>query len=217
MRIHDPDVVYTDLGLALLGGFLAWRLWRHGDRGYLTKAGVIIMAALASAALFGAIFHAFFPANTTSRAGFFAWIPVSLSITVVSTTLLSVGLRVLLPRLSSGVRRPLVTAYAVVFAVVVLLIDESYGTIVRFYAPTLVLFLVAAVREALRGAGKGWWLLSLSFTLSIIAATLQQARIALHETYFDHNALYHVVQAVALIVLFAGFKRVSGKHPAHSS
>jgi hypothetical protein len=213
MRIHDPDVVYTDLGLALLGAFLAWRLWRYAERGYLTNAGVIMMAGLASAALFGAIFHAFFPANTASRAGYFAWVPVSLSIGLVSATLLAVGLRTLLPALSALVRRGLVAAYVLLFAYVVLFVDQSYGMIVRFYAPTLLLFLVAAIRKAVRTSAKGWWLLSLSFVLSIFAAVLQQARVVLHEVYFDHNALYHVVQAVAIVVLYTGFRHVGAENP----
>jgi len=209
MRIHDPDVVYTDLGLALLGSFLAWRLWRHGRRGeYLTRAGVILLAALAGAAFFGAVFHAFFPSNTTTVAGLLAWAPVSLSIVIVAATLLALGLRSLFPGSGIGVRRILVACYAAAFAVTALVIDESYDTIVRFYAPTLVLFLVAAVREALRTKEAGWWLLAVSFVLSIGAAVLQQAGIALHPEYFDHNALYHVVQGLAVVVLYSGFRRI---------
>ena len=59
MRIHDPDVVYTDLGLALLGAYLAWRLRRNE----LATIGAVLMVGLASAALWGAVFHAFFPAG----------------------------------------------------------------------------------------------------------------------------------------------------------
>ncbi len=33
-------------------------------------------------------------------------------------------------------------------------------------------------------------------------------RVALHPVYFDHNAVYHVVQAVALVILYIGFERV---------
>jgi len=217
MRIHDPDVVYTDLGLAILGAFFAWRLWKQPTRTALTTNGSIIMAALASAALFGAIFHAFFPANTTTRAGFFAWIPVSLSILTVATCLLALGLRLLWPQLSTRVRRFIVVIYALSFAFVVLFVDESYGTIVRFYAPTLILFLIAAVRQAMRGTGEGnsWWLLAFSFGLSIVAALSQQARVAIHPVYFDHNALYHVLQGIALVMLFIGFRRVSGSNSAH--
>ncbi|MGH7710854.1 MAG: DUF6962 family protein [Gemmatimonadaceae bacterium] len=215
MRIHDPDVVYTDLGLAILGAILAWRLWTHTQQSALTRSGVVVMAALASAALFGALFHAFFPADSATRAAYFAWIPVSLSILVVAATLLTLGLRVLLPQWPSAVRGGLVALYAASFAVVVLFVDDSYSTIVRFYAPMLILFLIAAVREAARGADGGWWLLAISFGISIIAALMQQARVAIHSVYFDHNALYHVLQGIALVLLYLGFRRVGRSDPAY--
>jgi hypothetical protein len=208
MSIHDPDVVYTDLGLALLGAYLAWRLWKARRSGFLTRAGFVIMAGLASAALWGAIFHAFFPANTATRAGFIAWIPVSLSIVVVATTLLSLGLRLLTSRLSPVVRKPIVAIYALCFAFVVLFVDESYATIVRFYGPTLILFLIAAALQGLRGGGSGWWVLAISLTISIVAALLQQAEWSIHPVYFDHNAVYHVLQGVAIVLLYLGFRRV---------
>jgi len=207
MTINDPDVVYTDLGLAVLGAYLAWRLWR--ERSGMARAGAVIMGALASAAFFGAVFHAFFPSNTETRAGFYAWIPVSLSIMVVSCTLLALGLRVLVPGLGQNVRQLLVAAYCATFAYVVLFVDESYGTIVRFYAPTLILFLIAAVREALRQQTRAWWLLAAAFALSIVAALLQQMKVALHPIYFDHNALYHVLQGIALVLLYFGFRRAT--------
>ncbi len=215
MKIHDPDVVYTDLGLAILGAFFAWRLWTRSERTALTTAGSVIMAALASAALFGAIFHAFFPANTATRVGFLAWVPVSLSILTVAATLLALALRLLLPQIPADVRRGVVSIYGLSFAIVVLFVDESYETIVRFYAPTLILFLIAAMRQAARRTEHGWWLLALSFALSIVAALSQQARIAVHAVYFDHNALYHVLQGIALVMLFVGFRRVSRPNPAH--
>lgn len=207
MTINEPDVVYTDLGLAVLGAYLAWRLWRAGTE--LARPGVVIMGALASAAFFGALFHAFFPSDTETRAGFFAWIPVALSILLVACTLLSLGLSVLLPAMAQRVRRLLVATYCISFASVVLFVDESYGTIVRFYAPTLVLFLIAAAREALKQRASAWWLLAAAFAVSIVAALLQQMRVALYPVYFDHNALYHVLQGVALVLLYSGFQRAA--------
>jgi hypothetical protein len=38
--------------------------------------------------------------------------------------------------------------------------------------------------------------------LTLVAAAVQQARIALHPTYFNHNALYHLLQAIALFLIF---------------
>ena len=76
ISIHDPDVVFTDLALALLGAYFGWRLWGRAA----TWTGAVMMGGLASAAFWGAIFHAFFPAGTATTPGFIAWVPVTLSI-----------------------------------------------------------------------------------------------------------------------------------------
>jgi hypothetical protein len=207
VSIHDPDVVFTDLGLAILAGWLAWRLATAPGRGALPRAGAVLLGGLASAAFWGAVFHAFFPEDTATLPGFIAWIPVALSILVVGATLLELSLRLLAPRLPHSIRRVLVATYAAAFAVVVLLVDESFSSIVRFYAPPLVLFLVAAVQQAIRSASAGWALIAVAFTVSAGAAVLQQAQVSIHPVYFDHNAVYHVVQAVAVVLLYLGFQR----------
>ena len=205
MTIHDPDVVFTDLGLAVLGAFLAWRLARVPGTATLARSGVVIMIALASAALWGAVFHAFFPAGTTTRPGFVAWMPVSLSIAVLGAALLALALRVAVPSGPPAARRLIAGAYFAAFTLTVLLLDESYRTIVCFYAPVVLLFLVVAVRQAVRTGGRGWSLIAVSFAVSLLAAAVQQARISVHPEYFDHNAVYHVLQGIALVLLYRGF------------
>jgi len=203
--VHEPAVVLTDVALAILGAVLCWRL---------SGVGAVILGGLASAALWGAVFHAFFPAKTATVPGFIAWLPVAFSILVVAATLLDLGLRLLAARLPRSMRRAFVAAYAVAFAAVVLLGDESFGSIVRFYGPALGLVLVAAVREAIRARSAGWTLIAAGFALSAGAALLQQAGVAIHPVYFDHNALYHVVQGMALVLLYVGFQRVGRTDPA---
>ncbi|MGH7578796.1 MAG: DUF6962 family protein [Gemmatimonadales bacterium] len=208
VTIHEPAVVFTDLGLALLGAWFAWRLASAEPAGPLGRAPAALMAGLASAAFWGAVFHAFFPEDTATLAGFIAWIPVTLSIVVAAAMLLEMGLRVLAAGLRATLRRAIVAVYAGSFALAVLLVDESFTTIVRFYVPALALFLVAATVRAIRRGG-GWTLVALGLALSACAAVLQQMEVALHPVYFDHNAVYHVVQAAALVVLYLGFKGVA--------
>ena len=43
--------------------------------------------------------------------------------------------------------------------------------------------------------------------ISLIAAGIQAGRVALHE-HFNHNDLYHVVQIVAMLLYYAGVKRM---------
>ena len=40
--------------------------------------------------------------------------------------------------------------------------------------------------------------------LTFVAAGIQQLEIGVHTRYFGHNALYHVVQAVGLYLIFRG-------------
>ncbi|MDP3910396.1 MAG: hypothetical protein Q8Q14_08380 [Gemmatimonadales bacterium] len=206
--IHDPDVVLTDLGLALLGGYFAWRL-RHG-------LGATLMAGLASAALWGAVFHGFFPTGTATPAGFVVWLAVAVSILVVAAALLDMTMLVLGARLTPGASRGItiarpavIVAYSLTFIAVVLFVDASFATIVWLYAPVLMLALAAAAFEAARTRSRSWALIAAGLGLSALAALAQRAGVALHARYFDHNAVYHLIQAAALVVLYAGFVRRS--------
>jgi hypothetical protein len=216
VSIHDPDVVFTDLGLTILAAYLGRRLWTMPGRGTLPGAGAVLLGGLASAALWGAIFHAFFPGDTATFAGFVSWIPVVLSILVVAAAMLELALRILLPRLPPRVRRAIVGTYAASFFAVVLLVDESFTSIVRFYVPALLLLLIAAGQQAIRTRSAGWTLIATGLTTSVGAALLQQAEVSIHRVYFDHNAVYHVVQGIALVVLYLGFRRVP-EAPASTS
>ena len=136
-----------------------------------------------------------------------AWVPVVLSIVVIAAALLELGLRVSIPRLPLPARVAIVGAYAAAFVAVALLVDASFSTIVRFYVPTLALFLIAAARVAVRTRSTAWALIVASFAISALAAVLQQAHVSIHAEHFDHNAVYHVLQAVALVLLYLGFRR----------
>jgi len=209
--IHEPDVVFTDLGLALLATYLARRLWTSSGQRELPRAGAVLMGALASAAFWGAIFHAFFPDETSTPRGFVAWLPVALSILIAAAAMLELGVRVLVPRIPPRVRRSIVAIYAVSFAAVLLLVDESFTSIVRFYLPALLLLLIAASHEAARSRSVGWTLIASGLVMSAGAALLQQAGVSIHPTYFDHNALYHVTQGIALAFLYLGFGRAHAR------
>ena len=200
LGMHEPDVVLTDLGLALLGGYFAVRL----KRGH----GAVVMAALASAALWGAVFHAWFPDRTATPGGFAVWLLVAGSIIAVAAALLWISLSLLGAR--RVVRRALVAIYAAACVALVLFVDESFGMIVRFYAPVLLLTIGVTAREALRSRDIAWRWVAGGLVVSALAALAQQRRVALHPAYFDHNALYHVIQAAALVLLYVGFARNRG-------
>ena len=97
-----------------------------------------------------------------------------------------------------------------VYTLVVLFITDAFAAAITNYLPA-TLFLLAAFFVAYRGTGSMPLALGLGgLVLTVMAAGVQQARIALHPTYFNHNALYHLLQAIALFLIFraAGFLSV---------
>jgi hypothetical protein len=58
-----------------------------------------------------------------------------------------------------------------------------------------------AVRLFVRPFSGGGWLLFAGVALSIVAAGVQQSGWSIHR-YFNHNDLYHVIQAVAVWLLY---------------
>ena len=206
--VNDPDVVITDLGLALLGGYFGWRLWSKPGQGKRLRAAALIMAGLASAAFWGALFHALFPSGTATRPGLLAWAPVVLSIVVAAVAMLRLAGLLLVPQLTPALIRLVTIGYAVSFIVFALLIDDSYTSVVYFYVPALLLLLSGAFRLAIRGH-RGWLLVATGLLVSLMAAILQQLRVRIHPVYFDHNAVYHLVQATALVLLYYGWQRAS--------
>jgi uncharacterized protein DUF6962 len=213
--IHDPDVAGTDLALALLAAYLGWRLWVGSGKRKLQKSGAILLAALASAAIWGAIFHAFFPAGTATGSGSLAWKPVALSIVIAGAVMLDLGLSLLLPQLVPHLRRFIGLTYVAGFAAVVILLDDSFTSIVRFYIPPLILLLLAAAHQSVQSRSADWTLILAGLLLSAGAALLQQGRVAFHPVYFDHNAVYHLVQTLAVVLLYLGWRRAPEPARAH--
>jgi hypothetical protein len=208
ISIHDPDVAFTDLGLALLASYFGWRLWKERGKAEVLRTAAVLMVGLAGAAFWGGLFHGLFPSGTATRSGFLIWIPVVLSIVVASSAMLHLALHILVPGLASSVQGWLITIYAASFAGVVLRTHESFASIVYFYVPALLLLLVAAARQAVQSQNTGWITVASGLVLSAVAALLQQARVAIHPVHFDHNAVYHVVQGIALVLMYRGFRPV---------
>jgi hypothetical protein len=99
-----------------------------------------------------------------------------------------------------------VTAAFLVYAYVVVRIDHSFRvSAIVSAAPVLavlVLMLVRAVRDGHRNAT----LASVAIVLMLAAAVLQQLHVGLHPLWFKHNALYHLLEGIALALLFVALR-----------
>lgn len=198
----EPDVTLTDYAIALLCAVfcvLAAR-WRVADE-TLRRWWIVLFASIGAGAAFGGTVHGFFldPATLGNAV---LWRATLLSLGVTSAAMWMIGSRLIVPEPAATWVRRAAVAQLLVYAIIVIWIDQRFLIAIATYLPAtvflLVVFIILRSRMPARGVGPGIAGLLLTF----VAAAVQQLRIAIHPTWFNHNALYHVIQGIALYLLF---------------
>jgi len=207
-RVTDPDVTLTDFGLALLCAILAWRAWLDADstlRAWL--AG--FLAAAGAASLFGGTVHGFFSAEDSLGHEVF-WPLTMLSLGLAAVAGWGLGAQIAIVARF----RPWIVGLAalsfLVFTAVVLAGHQRFDLAIAYYLPAALFVLLALVVAQFARSSVARWVAIAGLLLTFVAAAIQQLEVPLHPRYFDHNALYHVVQATALILFFLGMRE---EHP----
>jgi len=195
----EPDVALTDYALALECTVFAYLLQR--------KEHALFFGSAAIASLAGGTVHGFFLDDRT-LGNAVLWRITLIAIGVTAASAWAIGARVLFP-VPTARRISIAAAAALaVYCVVTLFITQEFRVAVIFYLPAVVFLLVALSVAYARARERAILPAVAGLGLMFIAAAVQQARIALHPRYFNHNALYHLIQAVALWLLFLGLRRL---------
>ena len=88
------------------------------------------------------------------------------------------------------------------YAVVILAVNDSFWIAIANYLPA-ALFLTVALTIMYRATRHQAVAIGVvGLVATIVAAAIQHYQVAVHPVYFNHNALYHVVQGTALIMIF---------------
>ena len=199
----EPDVTLTDYGLFVECAAFAWLIARRpASPEALRRWIVAFFVFTALAALSGGTVHGFFIADGGGM-GRVLWKLSMLAIGATALAGCAIGARLLFARDGADRVVSIVGVLAGMYAATILFVSDAFWVAVVGYLPAAALlfvaFLTTAVRERTSWARLGAWGLALSF----MAAAVQQLRIGLHPAYFNHNALYPLVQAVALALVFA--------------
>lgn len=204
----EPDVTLTDYGLFLLCAWFAWSIWpRKGQAKQSRSLWTAFFASISFASITGGTVHGFFLDEAT--VGYKILWP---------TTLLAIGITATCAWMLAGVlfagahrlrQWGVFAAIAfVAYASVVLLISQSFLVVILNYLPAMILLFIASSRAYLQTRARPFLWISTGTLISFGAAFIQQAGIAIHPTYFNHNSTYHLVQAIGLSVLFNGASRL---------
>jgi hypothetical protein len=201
----EPDVTLTDYALAveaaLCAYFLARKDRRFPHRDDVGRWLVLFYGSSAGAALAGGTAHGFFP-DRSSLGQRILWPATLLSLGVTAFAEWRIAARLLERRaLQSWVDR-LAAGALLAYSAGVLMGGRRFALAVANYLPATA-FLFAALANRYRRTREAPLLPGLaSILLAFIGAGVQQRRIPLHPRYADHNAFYHLIQMISLLLFF---------------
>jgi sugar phosphate permease len=89
-----------------------------------------------------------------------------------------------------------------VYIVTVLFIRSDFLVAILGYLPALIFVGEAFLLAHLRKKTPAFLVGFLGVCVMLFAAVTQQAKLGIDPRYFDHNALYHFLQAIALFMVF---------------
>jgi hypothetical protein len=215
MTLHEPAVALTDFGLALECAVFAVLLLRRpwappaGERRLLRLWWVAFFLLVGVAAALGGVVHGFPPAPGPGRDGL--WLFTLLAIGMAGVQAFRIAASMWLSGRGLTVALHLGNLALCGYVLALVLGHTRFWIAIIAYFPAALFLGAAFARDAARGRpGAGAGVAGIALTL--LAAAAQQGRVGLHPTYFDHNALYHVLQAVGLVLLFRAARATLPRH-----
>lgn len=209
ITVHEFDVSFTDLLLSIESIICAWLIVKQKTTHVvLQKMVASLFIWLSCSSFFGMLYHAFFPAGTNTPAGFYMWITVALSIGCVACSVWAINAYVIKGTAFFKKLLPFIVAYMMVFTYVMFFVSYTFSTIIYFYSPPMIVLIIIALRNYIQSKERAWFYLLTGLVLTFVAAAFQMLNIGLHPVYFNNNAVYHVIQGIALWVIFEAFKKI---------
>jgi len=208
--MSEPDVTLTDYGLALECAFLATFLALKSTRQKMLRdAGMFFFVFLGLSAITGGTVHGFFPdQNSPGHRHLWQATLQLIGLAAFSTWILASGI------LAKG--RPgrwlAVAAFPQIalYSTLAFLVTQEFWIAFTIYLPAALLLLAGFCCGAWRDGHRFLLVGASGSVLSLLSSFLQFMRIGIDPVYFNHNALAHVVQCVALVLIFLGIRYVSG-------
>lgn len=201
----EPAVALTDYAVALECIVLIFFLPAGGFRADVLRFWfTVFLSSICAASVCGGTVHGFFLDDRTL--GYAVLWPATLLVMgVTALAMWAIAAHLLLPQ---RVRWMLVVGgiQYVLYSITVLFLVQEFWVAMADNLPA-ILFLMLALGVTYHRE-KHWQLLLAAAgpAMVLIAAVLQYLRVGLDPVYFDYNALYHVLQGVAIFLLFQGMR-----------
>jgi len=203
----EQTTAATDVILAIVALIVCIATYRSGKKSNPRKGKIWAWAfgLLAFAAMTGAVAHGF---QMSDQLNYFLWQPLNLALGL-AVSMFVVGVAFDMTRGSlPKVVLPVMITTGTLFYLITLLFPGTFLVFILYEAIamlfSLVVYIILGSQKRLHGA----WLMALGIFITIIAAAIQATEtVHLHCIWeFDFNGIFHLVQIVGLLVLFAGLR-----------
>jgi hypothetical protein len=165
----------------------------------LRRYFVAFFCAVGLAALLGGTEHGFL-LDETARLHTVVWKGTLVAIGVSALAAWQAAAELIAPAPARWIKAGAVVVFIGYLFVVAR--SDAFLVAIVHYLPAVVFLLGVFTWHFIRGRGPHYLWGAVALLLTLAAAGVQQARVGLHPVLFDHNALYHLIQAVALLLLF---------------
>lgn len=208
ITLLEPDVALTDFALAIeCAIFAIWLARRGAPAGAIRPFFVVFFAAIGLASLLGGIAHGFL-ADKQSLLFRVIWTGTLAAVGCAAFASWAAGARLWMSQVGSARVTVLAGLLLAAYLVVILFVSRDFVVAVVHYLPATV-FLLASFAVAYRRRPERFLLNGvLGMVLTFVAAGIQQGGIDLHPVYFNSDALYHLVQGCALVLIFLAVRGV---------
>jgi hypothetical protein len=214
--MSEPDVTLTDYGLAVECAVFAvlLRLTPTGRNG-LRSAGICFFIFLGLSAATGGTVHGFCPEKRSPECQLLWQFTLqSIGLAAFSTWILGAGVLVT-GRAGRWLALAAVPQIAL-YGTVILLFTQEFWIVFVIYLPAALLLLAGFCRGVWCDGHRFLLVGASGSLLSFVSSFIQFMKVGIDPVYFNHNALAHVVQAVALALIFLGIRSVLGSAFAES-
>ena len=96
-----------------------------------------------------------------------------------------------------------------VYAVLVLFVTQAFMVAIAGSVPASLFLVVVLALAYRRRRDRRLLVGSVGVALTLVAGVQQQLGIGVHPTYFNHNAVFHAIQAIALLMIFLSSRAVA--------
>ncbi len=210
------DVSLTDYGLAAECVCFAYLMARIRARtSSLPAVFMLFFFSIAVAAAAGGTVHGFF-LDKSSPGYRILWPFTLIVIGITALSAVHISTALLFSSSTAVYINRVALAVFLAYVLIVLFIRRDFLIAILGYLPALI-FIGVAFLLAYRRQKKPAFLMGfLGVCIMLFAAAAQQAKIGINPRYFDHNALYHVLQASGLLMVFlAARQTTSSGDPIH--